>query len=250
MLITTLYGRPSLGKLVLSFEGYLVPHHGMANQSLLQRFSKLAKGFVRSTKRGREGTREILRGALNSMENLRTLTPYDFEPRLPLDSLKLLREVAPHLSLKSLRFFHSSNDFFFLSDEEKLPIACELAFFLQHQPLLLDLRLSTYRGCLKGQQIPPNVVPLLQSLNGVASDIRMIVPGRPLTSITIWEHADEPAILLWEELLASTQPITHLTLHIYPYHPIGLSLWVMAKHLTQLQSLTLVGVREYEDYEV
>ncbi|KAG8867866.1 hypothetical protein FRB97_002910, partial [Tulasnella sp. 331] len=71
----------------------------------------------------------------------------------------------------------------------------------------------------------------------------MIVPGRPISSLAVWETAEEPIIGLWEDVATSTGPIINVILHIDQRCCLGTNLNVMAKHL-------IGSIKENVDYEL
>ncbi|KAG9033112.1 hypothetical protein FRB95_000530 [Tulasnella sp. JGI-2019a] len=169
---------------------------------------------------------------------------------MPTESARLLRHVAQRVSLMCLEIESPHKILYLPGQGEEVSVAHEILLFLQQQPLLRHLTLSPHRQTLAGQRLLSSDIPSLRSLCGVASDIAEIVPGRPVTALNVYETVHEPATELWAKLHMSTAPISEMTLHIFHKDQLERNLKGMAEHLTQLQSLTLIGIREDEDYAV
>ncbi|KAG9033107.1 hypothetical protein FRB95_000525 [Tulasnella sp. JGI-2019a] len=254
LLLVTLRDRPDLARLVLSFEGYLVPRE-ISNQS------RQGSGWFTPSALWRQNGRTIsgrvvqdfgglLAKALGNMTNLRSLYIYDMWIDMPSRTTQLLRNAAPRLSLTYLQIGPPFNDTGGTPASPAAPIASEILLFLRQQPLLERLTLPGRHESLAGQRLLPSDIPSLRSLDGVASDVMKIVPGRPVTSLNVCETINEPTTELWAKLDASTKPITRVTLHVNRGDQLDGNLKGMVKHLTHLRSLTLIGVREDVDHEV
>ncbi|KAG9033122.1 hypothetical protein FRB95_000540 [Tulasnella sp. JGI-2019a] len=184
------------------------------------------------------------------MKNLRKLSIYDLELSMPSESAPLLRNVTKRVSLRHLEIGHPGDGIYFSGQRGEVLVAHEILLFLRQQPLLQHLALSRNHQSLEGQRLLASDIPILRSICGVASDIAEIVPGRPVMALNIYETGSEPTTELWAKLHTSTALISKLTLHIIPRDRLERNLKGMAEHLTQLQSLTLIGVREDKDYAV
>ncbi|KAG8994497.1 hypothetical protein FRB94_009836 [Tulasnella sp. JGI-2019a] len=242
-LFRTLHDRRELAMLVVSFEGYLthaLPIFVGGHPQDLGRRVQIEDEMIANLG-------SLLAGAFDNMENLRTLTIFDLQIRIRVATAQTLRNTGCRLSLTTL---HISPRHDHIRREHLHPsVEQEILFFLQHQPLLEHLTLSRFWN-LRGEKLLPTDVPHLKSISGLASDIRMILPGRPVTTLVVWERDGEPATELWEGLLASTAPITNVTLHVSRRSQLEKNLKAMSKHLTQLQHLALVGAIENVDYGV
>ncbi|KAG8994498.1 hypothetical protein FRB94_009837 [Tulasnella sp. JGI-2019a] len=255
LLFATLRDRPDLARLVLSFEGYLVPRYKISEQSqqgsgrltsstLSHQEDKIISGRIILN------FESVLAEALDNMTSLRSLHMYDLWLDIPVKTIQLPRSAAPRLSLTYLQIGPPFNGIEGTPSSPAALIACEIVLFLRQQPLLERLTLSGRHESLAGQQLLPSDIPSLRSLDGVASDIMKIVPGRPVTSLNVCEAVDEPTTELWGNLNVSTKPITRITLHINRSDRLSRNLKGMVKHLQHLRSLTLIGVREDVDHEV
>ncbi|KAG8994008.1 hypothetical protein FRB94_010206 [Tulasnella sp. JGI-2019a] len=250
-LLETLHDRQDLARQVISFEGYL-----FLDPRVLVRARRESRRSIRFMRwlRGAETVEEqifsrfssVLAGALDNMTNLRNLFVYDLWYGISLNA-HLMRNAAPRMSLTYLQI---GPPFDGLNGPPVASAGRELLFLLREQPLLERLTLPGTHQSLAGQQLLPSDIPSLRCLDGVASDIIKIIPGRPVTSLNVCETADEPATELWGKLNASTQPITRITLHIVRNDLLDLNLKGMVKNLPLLRNLTLIGVRGDKDYEV
>ncbi|KAG8984747.1 hypothetical protein FRB94_004508 [Tulasnella sp. JGI-2019a] len=182
------------------------------------------------------------------MKNLRKLCVYDLELSMPSESAGLLRSIAQKISLTYLETGNPDDGLYFPVHHEEIPVAYEILFFLRQQPELQHLTLSRNHQRLAGQKLLESDIPSLRSICGVASDIAEIVPGRPVTTLNVWETDNELTTELWAKLHTSIAPICTTTLHIFHKDQLERNLDGMAEHLTQLWSLTLVGVRKDIDY--
>ncbi|KAG8994006.1 hypothetical protein FRB94_010204 [Tulasnella sp. JGI-2019a] len=254
-LLRTLRDRPDLAEVVLSFKGYLIPNfrapklsrRGFGRMAWLVRRLRREKFIKEQTV---SNFASLLDAVLNSVKNLRELSIYDLELSMPSESAGLLRNLAQKVSLTDLEIGHPGDGLYSLVQHEEVQVAHEILLFLRQQPLLQHLTLSRNHQSLAGQQLLPSDIPSLRSLYAVPSDIAEIVPGRPVTTLNVCEINDEPAIELWAKLHTSTASISQITFHIFHKDQLDRNLKRMAEHLTELQSLTLIGVREDKDYAV
>ncbi|KAG9033123.1 hypothetical protein FRB95_000541 [Tulasnella sp. JGI-2019a] len=254
-LLRTLRDRQDLAEVVLSFQGYLIPKFRQPNT--LRRGLGWMSWFVRRRRGGTFVEEQmisnfgpLLDDVLGSMKNLHNLIVYDLELSMPLENVLFLRNATPQLSLTHLKIGHPNDYIYAIGQQPTVLIAYEILLFLRHQPLLEHLGLSGNHESLAGQQLLPSDVPSLRSLRGVPSDIMKIVPGRPITSLNVCDTPNEPTTELWAKLLASTASISAITLHVGQIDQLERNLKGMVEYMTQLQSLTLIGVREDVDYEV
>ncbi|KAG9033116.1 hypothetical protein FRB95_000534 [Tulasnella sp. JGI-2019a] len=254
-LLRTLRDRPDLAGVVHSFRGYLIPEFRAPNLS--QRGVGRVAWFVRRLRREKfvkeqmiSNFASLLDEVLKIMKNLSKLSIYDLELGMPPESIGILSNVAQRVSLTCLVIGHRDDNVYAPGQREDTPVAHEILLFLQHQPLLQHLALSPDHQSLAGQQLSSSDIPSLRSLCGVASDIVEIVPGRPVTTSNVYETNKEPTARLWAKLHTSTASTSKITLHILHNDQLERNLKEMAEHLTQLQSLTLIGVREDQDYAV
>ncbi|KAG8998362.1 hypothetical protein FRB94_006935 [Tulasnella sp. JGI-2019a] len=250
-LLNTLRDRDDLAILVLSFEGYLIPSFRFPNRPQEGSRTTLSMEALQvenfALMQMISDFQRLLAEVPNRMKNLRKVSMYDLEPRMSALNAKLLGFAASQLRLTHLEIRHPHDG---LHSEFHPAVSREILLFLRQQPLLQHLSLPKHHQSLNRQQLLPSDILSLKSLDGVASDIMKIVPGRPVTSIDVCETVNEPTTELWAGLHTSIQPITRLTLCINRSDQLDGNLKSMVEHLTQLESLTLIGVRGDEDYRV
>ncbi|KAG9000488.1 hypothetical protein FRB93_012693 [Tulasnella sp. JGI-2019a] len=244
-LLRTLRDRQDLAAMVRSFQGYLTPHFQTSDLSQ----QDLGRNGI-SIEEQISNFGALMDEVLHSMRNLRKLSVYDLALSMPSESVRLLRNVAQKVSLTYLGTGNPDDGLYFQAQREETPVAHEILFFLRQQPLLQHLTLSQNHQSLAGQHLLASDIPCLRSIRGMASDITEIVPGRPVTTLDVCEIESKPTTELWAKLHTSTAPISKITLRIVHKDQLERNLKGMVEHLTQLRSLTLIGVRGDEDYAI
>ncbi|KAG9032562.1 hypothetical protein FRB95_001227 [Tulasnella sp. JGI-2019a] len=121
----------------------------------------------------------------------------------------------------------------------------QLRLILQHHPLLERLNLWSGHWDL-GQWILPTDVPHLTHLTSRPREATVLVPGRPVTSLSLTHVLTMPNQDFWEALALSTGPIHTLKMDIYDPEALLLFLQSLSVHLPDVRKLILDGPN-YED---
>ncbi|KAG8878403.1 hypothetical protein FRB97_002484 [Tulasnella sp. 331] len=173
------------------------------------------------------------------MENLRLLDLVDVRSNtwLPSGSFQLLKDAAQHLSLTSLHLplFTIESAIGLQQGLRHVSAEPDILVFLRQQPRLEHL--SLYDDHLEGLQ--PTDIPNLRSLATTASHAKIIVPGRPITTMSLLFGMEVETERLWKALAASSGPLTDVTLQSAGFPDFELHCQAMAVHLPRITSLTL-----------
>ncbi|KAG8884102.1 hypothetical protein FRB98_002627 [Tulasnella sp. 332] len=209
-LMRTLHARPDLSRRVASLEGYLYPL-----------FAKEMAGI----------STQIPNSYFTFPSNLRSLYLYDHDwwynpafvqARYSLSHLALTSLTIRGSGLRGVRGPHHEPNI--------VPI-------LRLQPILerLDLRLGKWDM----ESIGPCDIPDLATLSAGTDEARFIVPGRPITSLTLSvKRLEEEEV--WKDISASTRRLTSLTLDVLRCGMLlPQTLEMAAAHMTGVESLTL-----------
>ncbi|KAG9025164.1 hypothetical protein FRB95_010492 [Tulasnella sp. JGI-2019a] len=254
-LLQMLCARSDLARSTISFNGYLSPEfydnsfeiraHGIFGPYwvVLDRWKRRKA----TTKVGE--FRTLLLTALDNMENLRSLNLLGLDRNAWPGSLQLLEEASGHISLTSLHV-GSANTFPTFPTEGRTVHSDRLMSFIRQQPLLEQLNLPKGSHSLKAQTILPTDMPILRSLSAMTGDATLIVPGRPITSVTLFQGLKhETKDDLWKAMGASSGPLAHITLKWTLWSGFAMDCQFIATHLPQLESLTLESLWEGEDFK-
>lgn len=191
----------------------------------------------------------LMHKALWNMKNLQHLR-LDYI-MLGLDEASRMTSVlATSLpSLKSLRIGGKTSDIDVWSTG--ITAMSQTIDILRLQPRLECLDLAWgYDPALSAADFQPSDLPRLRSLTSNVAIARYLVPGRPVESLTMdgmprVADADET----WEAFSTSTGPLKHVTMNIHCEERLVENLQAMADHLTSLEALNLISVRE-SNYDV
>ncbi|KAG8980758.1 hypothetical protein FRB94_009792 [Tulasnella sp. JGI-2019a] len=241
LLLRTLGDRPDLARRTTTFEGLLAPTN----------YNDLTDSKYRWVGDRRRKKFEVLVvRALGNLSNLRELNLRDiyFGPATPPWSapIKLLgyfhRTPLTSLGVSGPRVWCEAG----VTSPGHLRVqtecAAEVFSLIRNQPLLQRLRLPVGFGELLEEKFSPTDIPQLTSLSAAASDARLIVPGRPVTSLDLLTVPSRRFADIWREISRSTAPLVQITLHITSDSPLALNMQAMAEHLQDLERLSLIGV--------
>ncbi|KAG8854303.1 hypothetical protein FRB96_007708 [Tulasnella sp. 330] len=253
--LRTLCARPDLARSTVSFNGYLSPafydNSFDAKAHDLSRPYWILRDRAQRIKAEKEvdAFEKILMTALGKMSNLRSLNLLGLDLDAWPRTLQLLREAVSRLHLTSLRVNNSAFDHLIPSTAHAIHPK-ELMHFIHQQPLLEHLSLPKGPAIIHNQQFRSTDIPLLRSLAATGSDAALIVPGRPVSSLTLFEDVSHGATDdLWRAVATSTAPLTHVTLRWTNWSGFALNLEAIAAHLRHLENLTLQNIWEGEDFD-
>ncbi|KAG9038325.1 hypothetical protein FRB95_001737 [Tulasnella sp. JGI-2019a] len=124
----------------------------------------------------------------------------------------------------------------------------ESQYFAQLQSRPDDLWGPTF---LNGNHdvLRPTDLPHLRSISAMSSELLALVPGRPVTSLTLLHGVDlTQGQRLWKAVSTSTGPLTHITLRWYHWFSLSINIQAISQHLPQLQSLSLEQLWSHTSY--
>ncbi|KAG9000886.1 hypothetical protein FRB94_005109 [Tulasnella sp. JGI-2019a] len=234
-LLRTLHTRPDLAHRIVTFDGSLYPIAPVVSTPSIQRQQRP----MNRSERALSSTIVIL---IHNMMNVKSLTLHDFSwVGTPCQAI-VCNAISSTLSFTSLTALAvEGRDF-----GERREYSSQLSLILRSQPLLECLELRSGAWDL-GRWIFRSGVPRLTRLVARLDEAKVLVPGRPITSLSIKHMSGPPSLDVWEALAASTAKVTALALDA-GYGPLEPSLRSIALHLQSIQELVITGVsiREIE----
>ncbi|KAG8999686.1 hypothetical protein FRB94_005989 [Tulasnella sp. JGI-2019a] len=183
---------------------------------------------------------KVLVASLNNMENLRELHIKHVSP-LPShkqwNCLPLIRKSR----LSSLAVLKFSGATILYTD----PSVSDVFPLIRDHPLLEHLRLPKGYGNLPFLSTD---IACLKSLDAMSTDARMILPGRPVTTLVLRDTPSPPSET-WRDLGRSTGPLTRISLPgSLDTSQLTSNLSVMADCLEHLESLS-IGTLSFVGYD-
>lgn len=238
--VTTLASRPDLARRVKSFDGYFYPLvFGARNEwtrNFLQRTRKADphKFYFASVAQ-----------VLDSMINLRTLVAHEFELSMKIPSgnagePRRIGDLVSHLALQELIF----QDYSVTQAAARCIAAEQLVAILKLQPELRTLVLPAGPPSIAAgdSKLLEKDIPMLEILHAVPDDAAIIVPGRPISSLTIRNKMGPITLETWACVSQSTRPISTLEIGFYRANEASSSLSGAAVNLKSLEKLRLTHV--------
>ncbi|KAG8869094.1 hypothetical protein FRB98_002862, partial [Tulasnella sp. 332] len=233
--VRTLSTRPDLAQRVVTWNGYLFPllyEPGPFRKSSSKLLSKLNSPMP-----------------LSHMVNLNSLTIHSFNPLWSV-SYRRVRPTLDAICLTTLIITGPS----FRWPNPNPGDERELAMILKSQPLLQHLELRSGKWDM-GEWLSPVDLSHLHSLAAREEDARRLIPGRPITSLTLFDIDKVLDESSWQELAASSTSTYDLTFCVTRKDLITPFLQSAAKHL-ELESLRVTFLpiehvaKVYENFPV
>ncbi|KAG8844048.1 hypothetical protein FRB96_003312 [Tulasnella sp. 330] len=243
-LLEILRDNPELARLTVSLSAFLNPAFYEDDKYNAHSFASLDWRRQKEARDQIATYGALLIAALDNMINLRTLTLLDFDPIVVSGPCQHLRDAASHMSLLALHVgppISGTRDFSRRNNPD------ELAYFLGQQSLLQHIELPKYLGV--GAKLKMTDIPHLRSVIAGDVDALAIVPGRPVSSLTLLQgFSSAGAHDGWWTLSNSTGPITHVTLRWVNWTTLQVNIEAMCKHLPYLKSLSLERLWSHTAY--
>ncbi|KAG8851742.1 hypothetical protein FRB96_009107 [Tulasnella sp. 330] len=247
-LLRTLGDRRDLAKRTTTFHGLLCP----SNYNDLKDSKYKWAGDQR-----RKKLEAMLVRALDNMTNLHSFQLRDlyFGPATPPWSAplslisQLRRAPLTSLSVDAPRVWCETG--VTTPGHLRLQTICtaELFSLIRRQPGLEYLRLPAGFGEMVEGQLLATDVPKLTSLTAGVADARLVVPGRPITSLNLLDLPSRHFSDAWNDMSRSTAPLTEVTLTSSSGSArLASNMEAIGVHIDDIKSLTILGIRE-EHYE-
>lgn len=166
---------------------------------------------------------------LRSMPNLRHLL-IDIEVVMELRALRF--GISNAMSTHSLAFPFRLGAF-----ETSLPFH-PLIPFLETQSEITSYKCISSGSKLpwEGISIPPTILPLLESAGGESSELKYLIPGRPVHSLDVQTWGGPLTLTFIPLISVCSRPLTHLSFE-FAHGNLASVLTILAPHLSALVSL-------------
>lgn len=190
----------------------------------------------------------ILAEALDLMTGLKalTLTRMDLDTR----SVRIFKTIiAPRVQLHYLKIGDPVYESTFLVWNFAQTLATSQVFRLIIFQSELRTLILPFLETLRDNRLVLSAshIPVLNTLTAGVLAARLIVPGRPIKSLSLLElpHTDIDAT--WDAFASSEGPISELSLVVTRSHLLADNLRSIVEHLPHVTSLRLAGIRD-KDY--
>ncbi|KAG8871487.1 hypothetical protein FRB97_008650 [Tulasnella sp. 331] len=232
-LLRTLSTRPDLAQRVHTWNGYLYPVLYKAPYPDAYGPKLLSKQRLKRRRQVQEVVdfSSTLAKSLNHMSNLKSMTIRDFD-WLWTASHSVVAPSVAGASLTALFITGSA----FRCPGRRAGYELELAMILKSQPLLERLELRSGKWDME-EWLTPKDLTHLHTLVAGEADARRLIPGRPITSLTLHYVTRVLDNNAWQGLAASSEPITSLTFSVSRKEFIPPILQSAAKHMEALESI-------------
>ncbi|KAG9026511.1 hypothetical protein FRB95_008737 [Tulasnella sp. JGI-2019a] len=237
-LLRTLRSRPDLARNITTFHGSL---HPVTQFVSLPPTLKDWDQQWPTMRRERTYTTSIM-ASIPSMMNLKFLTLHDFEWLGSMSQDIVCDSIPPPVPLAAITLTTlviECRSFFLTGDLEENSI--QLSLILRSQPFLECLALRSGNWDLE-PLIVPSDIPLLSHLMAKPREAKVLVRGRPITTLFISGMLIVSDLSVWESIAASSAPITTLTLELAYHDVLGSALALAAIYTKDVQKLVIQGV--------
>ncbi|KAG9000879.1 hypothetical protein FRB94_005102 [Tulasnella sp. JGI-2019a] len=233
--------RPELAHNIITFDGTLHPAPPKSQIPPVMLISSITHCNQQlSTRIQEQAFSETIVTSIRHMVNVKSITLHDFG-WLGTPYENLVRDaISSTVSLSSLTtLIIGGQDFPKSGGHENH--SSQLSLLLRSQPLLESLELGSGEWDLQNCILRSDV-PRLSRLVARPHEARFLVPGRPITSLSITSIFTVPGPDEWKMLAASAVPLTFLTLDdtIDP-EVLESALRSVATHFKDVQRLLIYG---------
>ncbi|KAG8999099.1 hypothetical protein FRB94_006435 [Tulasnella sp. JGI-2019a] len=240
-LLRTLHTRPDLAHNIITFDGSLYPALQKPRFPRVVTPTSLVKNWYQrwSMIRRERTLSHMTVTSILHMVNVRSLTLRDFRWLKTTSAQTLISHaICSTVSLPSLTSLtiHGSD----FRPETKPNYVIQLSLILRYQPFLERLELRSGEWDLE-RWIFPTDLPRLTHLMSGPEEAKVLVPGRPITSLALRKLSVVPRMDVWVALTTSTSPIHALKVDVLQHDVLLSILHFISSHLQDVEDLTLNG---------